>query len=1053
MNGPHTPERTPAGHPRHPTRPRQRITRSQKLIGGSRLRTPSETNPPSLFQGDDVVLSTIRDYTDDLMSGTRAPRREGKDHALSLFLTGTDLYGYQRLFSDSTGRVFADRDHRVVFAFTHEPGDEVSTGAKTKRQAVGRSKRKFVDKDAAVARAARSSASFPFALEPHRFDRDQATPADSRRWLIDGGALDNQPFNPLLDHIGVFPAKIPVRRVVAYVVPYVTEPGVAPAQPGAATPTGTKRNDAELDDSGPTALQAAVAGASLARGLPRLQGLERIRRDWQTQHEAEHARQRIALFDGEALVTTAGELFKTYRVTRHGAAVRTFRAWASSAQSGPTSDAVSAERSYEPDLAIAPILIPDDRRIEDPRDVPWIPNECDWSSRFHWKWGLAASERVAAAALAALRGPMKRLQHCDRDYPSSWKALERARHVTSELIWDIRCARSSLRDAMCESSRNGEAKIADDLLISHARKAYKDSKLNTRQLFFRFSKLETELHHVRSSLTAEGCQPEARIPDVQTLLFREIVTNAFTSSPSTTPVPFVFLHASAGVRNSLGHEKSSPETKLAGMGLAHFQGFLKRSWRANDWLWGRLDGVEHVLRACVDLKHVVVLLDAEEGLDKKEEGLDKKLLDFASPNDDAEATYEALERACELRRSDNNSGNSADHIRANIYWDCCRAALAARIQLAFLSEELDQVAHAVDLDLKEGFAKAGHAVDWERAYRRDKNASRNDGKSESRLTRAELVTHFRELKLGGESVADEAASRAGMSIAAQVMAVASATVTGNRSGLPLAVRSPLSGLRGGTLAASSIVRLLATTPAFGIAILLVLLGLIVWGFSDQAGLIGTLLPISVALAILASGVLVTTSISALAGSLRDWRRGLGLTALVALPLAFGLIWTVAPTEWGRDWLVGHIGEVALAISGSIAFVSAGSALTRFGLAALSRRGRSRRGFIAKWRSSLVLRSLKLYRWTALAVLGAAGGGFIAKRLSSEVSCDVDPSLWNCAAAEQRGAIMLLALITAFATAALFVDARVAAGRAVTAARVGAGRAVTALARKLDRHGS
>ena len=47
VNGPHTPERTPAGHPRHPTRPRQRITRSQKPIGGSRLKTLTSRAPPS----------------------------------------------------------------------------------------------------------------------------------------------------------------------------------------------------------------------------------------------------------------------------------------------------------------------------------------------------------------------------------------------------------------------------------------------------------------------------------------------------------------------------------------------------------------------------------------------------------------------------------------------------------------------------------------------------------------------------------------------------------------------------------------------------------------------------------------------------------------------------------------------------------------------------------------------------------------------------------------------------------------------------------------------
>ena len=34
-----------------------------------------------------------------------------------------------------------------------------------------------------------------------------------------------------------------------------------------------------------------------------------------------------------------------------------------------------------------------------------------------------------------------------------------------------------------------------------------------------------------------------------------------------------------------------PDTKVAGRAAAHFAAFLKRSWRSNDILWGRLDGV------------------------------------------------------------------------------------------------------------------------------------------------------------------------------------------------------------------------------------------------------------------------------------------------------------------------------------------------------------------------------------------------------------------------------------------------------------------------------
>ena len=42
--------------------------------------------------------------------------------------------------------------------------------------------------------------------------------------------------------------------------------------------------------------------------------------------------------------------------------------------------------------------------------------------------------------------------------------------------------------------------------------------------------------------------------------------------------------------------RADPQTKLAGVELAHFGAFLKGSWRANDWLWGRLDAAQRLLR-------------------------------------------------------------------------------------------------------------------------------------------------------------------------------------------------------------------------------------------------------------------------------------------------------------------------------------------------------------------------------------------------------------------------------------------------------------------------
>lgn len=44
-----------------------------------------------------------------------------------------------------------------------------------------------------------------------------------------------------------------------------------------------------------------------------------------------------------------------------------------------------------------------------------------------------------------------------------------------------------------------------------------------------------------------------------------------------------------------GKRIATAATKLRGVSLAHFAGFFRRSWRENDYLWGRLDGAERLI--------------------------------------------------------------------------------------------------------------------------------------------------------------------------------------------------------------------------------------------------------------------------------------------------------------------------------------------------------------------------------------------------------------------------------------------------------------------------
>jgi patatin-related protein len=54
--------------------------------------------------------------------------------------------------------------------------------------------------------------------------------------------------------------------------------------------------------------------------------------------------------------------------------------------------------------------------------------------------------------------------------------------------------------------------------------------------------------------------------------------------------PVAFIRISGEAPNDFDPGRKTAAEKLAGIQLGHFGAFSKRSWRANDWMWGRLDG-------------------------------------------------------------------------------------------------------------------------------------------------------------------------------------------------------------------------------------------------------------------------------------------------------------------------------------------------------------------------------------------------------------------------------------------------------------------------------
>ena len=73
------------------------------------------------------------------------------------------------------------------------------------------------------------------------------------------------------------------------------------------------------------------------------------------------------------------------------------------------------------------------------------------------------------------------------------------------------------------------------------------------------------------------------------------------------------IQLSADTRTLLDLNRSTADSKLTGMQLHHFGAFYKRSWRANDWMWGRLDGAGWLVHLLLDPRRINAIAATADG--------------------------------------------------------------------------------------------------------------------------------------------------------------------------------------------------------------------------------------------------------------------------------------------------------------------------------------------------------------------------------------------------------------------------------------------------------
>jgi patatin-related protein len=587
------------------------------------LRDPASKNPPSLLQGDGVLLEQL----------DRSLRRGRGDmsaaRATLVHITTTLLDGETSRFTDSYGTLIPDVDHLGLFRFTDEQ----------LREEGGRG---------ALALAARSSASFPAAFEPAflAFDKPDTgvragptlRPAmhpylsmTRPHWAADGGILANRPIQPILDAIFQQPAQDrEVRRVQLYVVP---DPGGTPARPPA-----DPVDEAAIGQ--PLSLAASLLhdlNAALSQSIAA--ELAAIRDHNERVDAMRDSRVRLAEIGAEP-TDGAWEDYKA----RQGRwmvlpVVQALMQRLSTIPAADIPPAWQAALDFGQTIEVACCQAAIDAVTRE-----WARPRPDSDTVQHATLGRLAYDGVKGIIISLMRlayavdtsidtrralAPLgERVHACFEPVASeSLDTLVRTR-VDAARAQGTPPKLPDLTAALARAYTLSQAAGAPGPPATEAGQPLAYGLAGAWQCLDEVMKLLVPtLRTIAGRPEAQTDDPTAPVTKLRTYLgylgddpgrWRAQLVGLHVTERSMLPVSadvdqkVELIQVSATTRSLLDPDRATPASKLTGTQFHHFGAFYKSSWRANDWMWGRLDGAGWLVHALLDPRRILAVVEAEQ---------------------------------------------------------------------------------------------------------------------------------------------------------------------------------------------------------------------------------------------------------------------------------------------------------------------------------------------------------------------------------------------------------------------------------------------------------
>jgi len=846
------------------------------------LREPTEPSPLSLLDGD-VLLERLRAGMKALgakPSPARPPlyacgASSGKP-LTRVFIASTLLAGEASWFTDDAGTLVRDMDHRGLFVF-----DETHLADPDARDALAVAARASMAFPMAFEPTFVAYSQVPG--QGHSPGMREFANITRAHWAADGGLLTSRPFTPLLQAIYDRTAEHQVRRVLLYVVPSAGDPFPAGDASGEKPPTfraallqdlsavlnqsisadlkALRDHNDRVDSLRVTRIRMADFGVRLRQAArpSRKDGTERL----VTPQMMDDYCYRQARFVARPVIEALVRVLNTMSTDQIPASFR-----------GASSPGRSVERDCQ-EAAAAAIA------------QSWRPRQQNANRYTQLaSFGHAPYEGAEATVLSMIRagftlaaddGQRQEISQLNHAIHRAYAAAERP-DIEDFVADRIRAPATTQRTL---------AELAGDITLAYARELARpgprreDYHLQEGEddtLTGGWQRLATAVasHYgllqdlARSAAPAEPAAPlgppRSAVParpgknpsvhpaapghdalgqrrlraaaELGTLLqflgddtdgIADGLFDLYVATRSVLPVGLEveqrieLVQLSADTRNLLAPERNSAKSKLTGLRLYQLGAFYKSSWRANDWMWGRLDGAGWLIHLLLDPRRVQAITRRQQGAGQRANWFYDQLRELTG--DDPPSQQTVLR---ELAYLDDDAGDQPTpaSLPQTALWvasawqrDIAAAELPviAREILSTPSRRPSQWAHEVlnaagQQDIAAAAARAAGEAATSGRWTRNQQAIRQLNNQQAVTPDVQLLaTKLRSCPVPDETLASEIGEPLFTRTISQAAAVAAAIASGTTDH-PSPLRATLTAARHTTLAGYRAARLTSGRP-------------------------------------------------------------------------------------------------------------------------------------------------------------------------------------------------------------------------------------------------